>query len=319
MQRLSIIVPLMGDLKRFEDTLVSVLENQPERSEVVVVLNGPYDDPYELRGEVKFVEAPQGADLVDCFACGLAASSAPVVHMIAAGFEATPGWADAALARFAGARHGRCGPGGGRSRPSRPDPVGRAALHGGRLDWPHRRRKAAWIGLPPMTAFFAAPNWRLPSIAARCWRRLRSCRITAASWQPQRIWPWPCARPGIAPFRSPRASTTATERIVRFRRRLAGRTCRRAAFPSLGGRFPAGNARGQAHAGLVAMECVQLPLRPSVLARLAGRLWATLGFGSPRTVAIGPQVMATHKGAVIRPPHFGAGEARPALSSRAAG
>ncbi len=101
MQRLSIIVPLMGNLKRLEDTLVSVLENQPERSEVVVVLNEPYDDPYELRGEVKFVEAPPGADLVDCFACGLAASSAPVVHVIAAGFEATPGWAEAALARFA--------------------------------------------------------------------------------------------------------------------------------------------------------------------------------------------------------------------------
>ena len=59
MQRLSIIVPLMGDLKRFEDTLVSVLENQPEQSEVVVVLNGPYDDPYDLRSEVKFVEAPR--------------------------------------------------------------------------------------------------------------------------------------------------------------------------------------------------------------------------------------------------------------------
>ena len=41
----------MGDLKRFEDTLVSVLENQPEQSEVVVVLNGPYDDPYELQAK----------------------------------------------------------------------------------------------------------------------------------------------------------------------------------------------------------------------------------------------------------------------------
>ena len=60
MQRLSIIVPLTGDLKPFEDTLVSVLENQPERSEVVVVLNEPYDDPYQLRGEVEFVEAPAG-------------------------------------------------------------------------------------------------------------------------------------------------------------------------------------------------------------------------------------------------------------------
>src|SRR5438876_470977 len=99
-QRLSILVPLMGNLKRFEDTLLSVLENQPQRSEVVVVTNRPYDDPYELRKEVSFVEAPQGAGLLECFACGLAASRAPVAHLIAAGFEATPGWADAALARF---------------------------------------------------------------------------------------------------------------------------------------------------------------------------------------------------------------------------
>ena len=60
MQRLSIIVPLMGNLQRFEETLVSVLENRPERSEVVVVTNRPYDDPYALRGEVAFVERRGG-------------------------------------------------------------------------------------------------------------------------------------------------------------------------------------------------------------------------------------------------------------------
>jgi hypothetical protein len=93
-------VPLRGDLPRFEDTLVSVLENQPERSEVVVVTNQPYDDPYDLRREVAFVDAPTGASLLECFAVGLSATRSPIVHLIDAGVEATPGWADAALARF---------------------------------------------------------------------------------------------------------------------------------------------------------------------------------------------------------------------------
>ena len=91
----------MGNLRRFEDTLVSVLENRPEKSEVVVVTDRPYDDPYDLRGEVSFVEAPRGAGLLECFAAGLTASHAAIVHFIAAGVEATPSWAEAALARFA--------------------------------------------------------------------------------------------------------------------------------------------------------------------------------------------------------------------------
>ena len=98
--RLSIVVPLMGDQQRFEDTLVSVLENQPERSEVVVVTRGPYEDPYDLRREVGFVEAPLCAGLLECFAAGLGGSRAPLIHLLAAGVEATPGWADAALEPF---------------------------------------------------------------------------------------------------------------------------------------------------------------------------------------------------------------------------
>ncbi len=66
----------MGDQQRFEDTLVSVLENQPERSEVVVVTRGPYDDPYDLRREVGIVEAPRArafwsVSLPDWVAAGL--------------------------------------------------------------------------------------------------------------------------------------------------------------------------------------------------------------------------------------------------------
>ena len=56
--RLSIVIPVLGKLKKLEDTLVSVLENRPAHCEIIVVLNEPYDDPYELAGEVCFIEAP---------------------------------------------------------------------------------------------------------------------------------------------------------------------------------------------------------------------------------------------------------------------
>jgi hypothetical protein len=67
------------------------------------------------------------------------------------------------------------------------------------------------------------------------------------------------------------------------------------------------------------MECLQFPLKPSMLGRLAGRLWAGLGFGAARRVAIGRQIASSQKEVVIHTPHFGAAESRPALHSRAAG
>jgi hypothetical protein len=81
---------------------------------------------------------------------------------------------------------------------------------------------------------------------------------------------------------------------------------------------PGWNKSRLARAARLAFEFLQLPLRPSNLARLAGRFCAAMGFGAGRPVAIGMQA-APDRGAVIRPPHFGAVEKRPALQSRAAG
>jgi hypothetical protein len=98
--RLSIVIPVLGKLKKLEDTLVSVLENRPVRCEIVVVLNEPYDDPYELAEEVCFVQAPFRANLVDCLNLGIAASRGAVIHTLGCGTEVTPGWSDAALSHF---------------------------------------------------------------------------------------------------------------------------------------------------------------------------------------------------------------------------
>jgi hypothetical protein len=99
--RLSCIIPVVGHAHGLETTLVSVLEHFPDDCEIVVVHSAPYDDPYDLKSELRFIEAPARTGYVGCANLGLQASRAPIVHLLAAGLEATGGWAEAALDRFA--------------------------------------------------------------------------------------------------------------------------------------------------------------------------------------------------------------------------
>jgi hypothetical protein len=98
--RLSIVIPAF-DSASLEETLVSVLENRPADCEIVAVLAMPYTDPWSIGDEVRFVQAPASATVVDCVNVGMATSSARIVHVLRAGWRATEGWADAALGRFA--------------------------------------------------------------------------------------------------------------------------------------------------------------------------------------------------------------------------
>ncbi|MFM8635909.1 MAG: hypothetical protein ACKOEX_14060 [Planctomycetia bacterium] len=96
--RLSIVIPMTSTSTALEETLVSVLENRPDDCEIVVVLSRPYADPWNIGEEVRFVQAPTGANIVSCVNLGIAASEASVIHVLAAGWRATPGWTDAAVA-----------------------------------------------------------------------------------------------------------------------------------------------------------------------------------------------------------------------------
>lgn len=96
--RLSIVIPTTADTAALEETLVSVLENRPDDCEIVVVLACDYDDPWNIREEVRFVQAPTRAGLVACVNLGIAASEGQTIHVLAAGWRATPGWTDAPLA-----------------------------------------------------------------------------------------------------------------------------------------------------------------------------------------------------------------------------
>jgi hypothetical protein len=97
--RLSIIVPALGTIEQLETTLVAILSQRPPRSEVVVVLGAPYADPYQLEGEVRFVQAPT-ARWADCANLGVAASAAPIVNIVTAGAEVCEAWSAAALRHF---------------------------------------------------------------------------------------------------------------------------------------------------------------------------------------------------------------------------
>lgn len=85
---------------RFENTLASVLQNRPKDCEVLVVQPRPYADPYGLGGEVRFVEAPATASLVDLINRGLHAASGSVVHLLSCDVEVLDGWTDHVLPWF---------------------------------------------------------------------------------------------------------------------------------------------------------------------------------------------------------------------------
>ena len=98
--RLSIVIPTPADTAAMEETLVSVLEHRPDDCEIVVALGCEYADPWNIREEVRFVQAPAGSSLVGCVNLGVAASAGEVVHVLAAGWRATEGWTDRPMERF---------------------------------------------------------------------------------------------------------------------------------------------------------------------------------------------------------------------------
>lgn len=98
--RLSIIIPVLGNIDLMEDTLVSVLENRPDDCEIIVVLRQMYDDPYDLKDEIRFVQAPSDAGLAASANLGISKCEADIVHLLVCGAEVSEGWADVAMPLF---------------------------------------------------------------------------------------------------------------------------------------------------------------------------------------------------------------------------
>ena len=97
--RLSIVIPIGRDLPAFERTLISVLENQVEGSEVLVCHDGSYEDPFALGDEIRFVIADSDNPL-DLISAGASQARGRFVHVLSDGLRATRGWTDDALEAF---------------------------------------------------------------------------------------------------------------------------------------------------------------------------------------------------------------------------
>jgi hypothetical protein len=98
--RLALIIPVVGSTEGLESTLLSVLERRPDDCEVIVATGVPYDDPYKLQGEIQILPAPPGAGLVECANLAIKSTTAPIVHILGVGAQATDGWADRAARHF---------------------------------------------------------------------------------------------------------------------------------------------------------------------------------------------------------------------------
>lgn len=98
--RLSILIPLRGEIEPFEDTLAAVLQNRPSDSEVLVVHRGDYADPYDLAGEVRFIESAAEADLVQMINDAASHASGHVFHVLQPGTLVEEGWTKAAVSWF---------------------------------------------------------------------------------------------------------------------------------------------------------------------------------------------------------------------------
>ncbi len=100
MPRLSCILPVMDRVAEMEPTLISLLENRPSDCEILLVLTVPYDDPYELGSEVRFLQAPPRSDVLAAVNLALSKVESPFIHLLSVGMAVTPQWSDRAMAHF---------------------------------------------------------------------------------------------------------------------------------------------------------------------------------------------------------------------------
>ena len=89
--RFSIVVPLVGDVNLFEQTLASLLRDRSSETEVILVHDGTYEDPYSMGGEVTIVDA-QSRRLARMLNQALDAASAELIAIVRPGVELPENW-----------------------------------------------------------------------------------------------------------------------------------------------------------------------------------------------------------------------------------
>ncbi|MFM7207612.1 MAG: hypothetical protein ACKO4T_13200 [Planctomycetaceae bacterium] len=272
-RRLTVVIPAC-ETTGLEDTLVSVLEHRPDGCEVVVALSTPYDDPWNIRDEVSFVDVAPAGGLVGCVNAGVAVAAGDVVHVLAAGWRATPGWADAAMRHFARSSVAAVVPlAVSDDADHRPIAAGVRRTSGGRCATVVPRPTAHGLAVDPLPSaplleagFWAADIVREVGFAAACGDALAAADMAAALTAARAdIVLEPESRVVSGPQRGRRSSFQE------------GRSAERLFWRSLACERPA--AALVAHAGEVVRHAVATaPL--GTLGMLAGRLAALLEFGA---------------------------------------
>ena len=92
MPRFSIIIPLMGDERLFDQTLASILRDRSPSSEILVIHDGTYQDPHQLSDEITFVSTEKRCDLIAMFNRGVSLSSGDFITFIRPGMELSQDW-----------------------------------------------------------------------------------------------------------------------------------------------------------------------------------------------------------------------------------
>ena len=168
------------DAVLFESTLASVLQNRPADCEVLVVQPRAYDDPYDLRAEVRFLQAPADSSTVDLINLGIESAAGTIVHVLSCDVEVIDGWTEPALVHFDDPTLGSVSPlvvaeDGGKvvARGVRYAAGGRRKL---RLKGPSRWRARRDVTL-------SVRRWRPASTAARrSWTSVDSVARSGRNW-----------------------------------------------------------------------------------------------------------------------------------------
>lgn len=98
--RFSIVVPLVGDVNLFEQTLASLLRDRSSGTEVILVHDGTYEDPYSMDGEVTIVDA-QSRRLARMLNQAVACASAELIAVVRPGVELPEHWQSEVVTSFA--------------------------------------------------------------------------------------------------------------------------------------------------------------------------------------------------------------------------
>ena len=110
MSQFTVVIPFIGPAPAFDDTLASVLRSRPTNSQVIVVHDGTYSDPYQLGNEVDFVRASKSNRLIAFWNAAIARTVGNLVVFLRPGVELDEGWDAECREAFADANTGCVSP-----------------------------------------------------------------------------------------------------------------------------------------------------------------------------------------------------------------